>query len=71
MRAYPSDPCAVYFKHKHTLSRFNMTVARMEGRYYNFRGSRRSFTLYVLVDYILQPIQPLHDPDSVTSFVAF
>lgn len=25
----------------------------------------------MLVDHILQPIQPLHDPDSVPSFVAF
>lgn len=29
------------------------------------------FTLYVLVDYILQPIESLHDPDSVASFVPF
>lgn len=27
------------------------------------------FTLYVLVDHILQPIKPLHDPDSVSSLV--
>lgn len=30
-----------------------------------------SFTLYVLVDYILQPVESLHDPDSVASFVPF
>lgn len=37
----------------------------------SFEAVGESFTLNVLVDHILQPIQPLHDPDSVTPFVAF